>query len=350
MVGRIFHLNDKGEAFPMEEKPYDAEKALQQLLAEHPDLLAGDQMESIAPRRWLLIRREMKIPSTEEGSGRWSVDHLFLDQDAIPTLVEVKRGTDTRLRREVVGQMLDYAANAVVYWPAEQIRAQFEANTDAPDDALSNFLDEDTEAEEFWEKVKTNLQAGKIRMVFVADVIPSELRRIVEFLNEQMDPADVVAVEIRQYVGGGMTTLVPRVVGQTARKKPPVKKWEDWESALASVENAAVVSYFQQELSANRESYLPKRLLHFRPDGKRRLLVAVRKGKAYVRQNGRFVGDIEFWKQGISDPDAVTPIKNGGRLSFVLVTKDDFQFFHHAATNGLDSVEWSGGSPEEEID
>jgi hypothetical protein len=38
-----------------------------------------------------------------------------LDQDAIPAIVEVKRSTDTRIRREVVGQMLDYAANSVVY-------------------------------------------------------------------------------------------------------------------------------------------------------------------------------------------------------------------------------------------
>jgi len=32
-----------------------------------------------------------------------------------------------------------------------------------------------------------------IRMLFVADRIPAELRRIVEFLNEQMDPAEVLA-------------------------------------------------------------------------------------------------------------------------------------------------------------
>ena len=32
----------------------------------------------------------------------------------MPTLVEVKRSSDTRIRREVVGQMLHYAANAVV--------------------------------------------------------------------------------------------------------------------------------------------------------------------------------------------------------------------------------------------
>ena len=53
-------------------------------------------------------------------------------------------------------------------------------------------------------------------MVFVADEIPPELRRVVEFLNEQMDPAEVLAVEVKQYVGQGMKTLVPRVIGQTA--------------------------------------------------------------------------------------------------------------------------------------
>jgi hypothetical protein len=64
--------------------------------------------------------------------------------------------------------------------------------------------------------VKTNLQAGKIRLVFLADKIPTELQRIVEFLNTQMDPAEVIAVELRQFVGEGVKTLVPRVFGQTA--------------------------------------------------------------------------------------------------------------------------------------
>ena len=55
-----------------------------------------------------------------------------------------------------------------------------------------------------------------MHLVFVADEIPSELRRVVEFLNEQMDPVEVLAVEAKQYVGGDLKTLVPRVVGQTA--------------------------------------------------------------------------------------------------------------------------------------
>jgi hypothetical protein len=73
------------------------------------------------------VKREAGVPDREAGGSRWSLDHLFLDQEAVPTLVEVKRGDDTRIRREVVGQMHDYAANGVVYWPAERLRTDFEA-------------------------------------------------------------------------------------------------------------------------------------------------------------------------------------------------------------------------------
>jgi hypothetical protein len=161
-----------------------------------------------------------------------------LDQDAIPTLIEVKRSSDTRIRREVVGQILDYAANAVVYWPVETIRARFEEacrkrETDAAME-VGTFVGPDTGVEEFWQRVKTNLQAERIRMVFVADFIPPELRRIVEFLNGQMDPAEILAVEIKQFVGQGLRTLVPRLVGQTLKAeeskggpRPPEKQWDE---------------------------------------------------------------------------------------------------------------------------
>lgn len=226
MNGGIFLIQSGGDLVEMKEQSYDTEAVLQELLAKYPNLLAGDQMDEAAPRRWLLISREMGVPSAEEGGDRWSLDHLFLDQDGIPTLIEAKRSNDTRIRREVVGQMLDYAANAVVYWPVEAIRARFEEGcrqreTD-PAKEIETLLGPDGNTDSFWQQVKTNLQAGRVRMVFVADMIPSELRRIVEFLNGQMDPAEVLAVEIRQFVGQGLKTLVPRVIGRTVeaeRKK-----------------------------------------------------------------------------------------------------------------------------------
>jgi len=126
--------------------------------------------------------------------------------------------------------MLEYAANAVVYWSVEAIRAQFNANcTDQgleSEQVLGESLGADADEEQFWQKAKTNLQAGKIRLVFVADEIPTELRRIVEFLSAQMDPAEVLALEIKQYVGEGLRTLVPRMVGQTAAR-PPARQWDE---------------------------------------------------------------------------------------------------------------------------
>jgi hypothetical protein len=76
----------------------------------------------------LLIEQECGVPAREAGADRWSIDHLFIDQDAIPTIVEVKRSSDTRIRREVVGQMLDYAANATEHWRFDHMRERFAAN------------------------------------------------------------------------------------------------------------------------------------------------------------------------------------------------------------------------------
>ena len=220
MNAGIYLVKGDDQLVRMDEQPYDSEDLLQELLAKYPNLLAGDQMDSTRPRRWLLIKREAELASEDDGAGRWSVDHLFLDQDGIPTIVEVKRSSDTRIRREVVGQMLDYAANAVVYWPIEKIRAMFESHCEAAgknhEQELTNFLAGDGDAEKFWSQVKTNFEAGRIRLLFVADEIPAELRRIVEFLNDQMKSAEVLAVEIKQFTGQGLKTLVPRVIGQTA--------------------------------------------------------------------------------------------------------------------------------------
>jgi hypothetical protein len=133
--------------------------------------------------------------------------------------------------------MLDYAANSVAYWPMESIRTAFEASAiesgESPNDLISSLiraLPEDEDAvDRFWRQVKINLQAGNIRLLFVADEIPKELQQIVEFLNRQMNPAEVLAVEVRQYSGEKSKTLVPRVIGQSLRKAIPNDggKWDE---------------------------------------------------------------------------------------------------------------------------
>ena len=232
MNEKIFLLENGNELVEMEEKEYASELLLQDLIAEHPDLLAGDQMDEENPKRWLLIKKEQEMYSEEEGSNVVYLDHLFLDQDGVPTLVEVKRSSDTRIRREVVGQMLDYASNAVYHLSVDEMASNVKSHFPGQDmeDVLSSELEFEGDPEAFWENVKTNLQAGKIRMIFLADTIPLELKRIVEFLNQQMDPAEVFAVEVKQYLGGGLKALVPRLTGQHSdvlKRNIPSKKLDE---------------------------------------------------------------------------------------------------------------------------
>ena len=96
------------------------------MLARFPELLVGDQVDPQNPRRWVLVGREQPISTGENGASLWSIDVVFLDQDGIPTLVEIKRQNNTEIRRQVVGQMLDYAANFTTYWSVETLRDALE--------------------------------------------------------------------------------------------------------------------------------------------------------------------------------------------------------------------------------
>lgn len=299
MSGGVYLIQDNGGLVEMTEQTYDSEDLLQGLIAKYPNLLAGDQIDVTEPRQWLLVSREVPLASEEDGAGRWSVDHLFLDQDAIPTIVEVKRSTDTRIRREVVGQMLDYAANAVVYWPVETLRSRFEANREAPEQDLIDFLENSSaDSEEFWRKVKANLQAGRVRLIFVADEIPTELRRVVEFLNQQMDPAEVLAVEIKQYIGGNLKTLVPRVIGQTVeaqqKKSGSVRESRQWDE----------ISFFK-ELEARRgteEAMIARKILEWATSKTSRVVWG--KGKQYgtfsptLDHEGMAHKPVQVWTDG----------------------------------------------------
>ena len=180
MTERIYTRDQQGQLEPLEEERFAKEEELQALIAEHPEVLDGEQMRPGAPLRWILIAREQGIAESSDAAARWAVDHLLVDQDAVPTLVEVKRGSNPEIRRTIVGQMLEYAAHAARTWTADTLRHAFEESVDArgldPSEELGKLLTPDGEGEPdadgFWERVATNLAAARLRLLFVADDIP----------------------------------------------------------------------------------------------------------------------------------------------------------------------------------
>lgn len=123
--------------------------------------------------------------------------------------------------------MMDYAANAQAHWPSGHIRALAADQHDGEEglreeiaqlvqgEPWAQGLEPDAVVEAFWREVDRKLKDGELRLLFVADRLPRELRRIIEFLNEQMQRVEVLGVEVPQYRSGAMTALVPRVIGQT---------------------------------------------------------------------------------------------------------------------------------------
>ena len=190
------------------------EDALQSLLANYPEIIPGAQINPSEdePPRFVLLRREMPV-------GSWSLDHLYVDQFGVLTLVETKLIQNPESRRDVIGQIVEYAANARDAWGsglARQLAAEFwnKLGRDLEDVLQEQFPDADLE--ELWREVEENLRLGRIRLLIEADTLRPEVRRMIEYLNQEMQNVEVLGLELRMYgETGDELIFVPRIVGQT---------------------------------------------------------------------------------------------------------------------------------------
>lgn len=220
MSGKIYLIKEDKELVEINEKKHEKELDFQELIKKYPDLIPGDQIDNVNPRRWLFVGDEVHFPTL--GGGDLRLDLLFIDQDGIPTLVEMKRGDNNELKRDVASQILEYGANILLSLDTRDLRDMVEENSEV---SVSDFLNKETSEDEFWEKVYNNLKAEKIRLLVVADEIPNRLQNILEFINRNMDSVEILSIEIKQYTQDKETTLVSRVIGQSieAQTKKSVK-------------------------------------------------------------------------------------------------------------------------------
>jgi hypothetical protein len=230
MSSGIYLIQNKEQLVEMNEQHYESEDMLQQFLQKYPQLLAA-----VLGRKLLLITSEMTININNNSQDKWSVDLMYVDQDAKPIFVQVKRCETSDKRHQIVGEIIDYVANAVNL-TTEQIIAHFQAYCHAQgkdyQQVLSDFIGADIDPNEFWYKLESNWKSGKVSLIFIADYIGLELAKIVHFLSNQMNHTEVLAIEIKQFVSDGLKTIVPRIIGNTKKivqppKISPHKQWDE---------------------------------------------------------------------------------------------------------------------------
>ncbi len=229
----IFVTTDDGNIAPLSVRRFTSESELDDCLAAHPEVLATALGNDQAPLRLLLVARQAPVDDRDAGRvGRWTADLLYLDQAGVITIVEDKLSQNPEIRRKVLGQAIEYAANIGDTLTAHLIRQQLVVRYgDAFDVKVRELLSEDEEQydgdlDRYWQQVERNLRAGAIRLVFAADVIPSELRRSIEFLNRVTDPLQLAGVEVERRpiadtAGRERDLLVANAVGlsEKARQK-----------------------------------------------------------------------------------------------------------------------------------
>lgn len=199
-----------------------------EVVRKHPELLGGDHFDPDEPRRWIVLASEVPVPEPEEGRDNWSLDLLLADQDATPTLVECKVERNAESRREIIGQMIEYAANAKFYWPLEEFRKRltdrFERFSNETSQSLSDrigALDSDVSqtVDAFLTEFFRKLTAGEIRLVLVLDYASRRLKSSVEFINEQLERIDFNLVELRHTRNGDQILIAPQLFGYSERTR-----------------------------------------------------------------------------------------------------------------------------------
>ena len=200
--------------------------------------LAPDQARDGGSRRGRRFRPMVARPPFRRSGGRAD----FGGGKAAERYPATTRGggSDVGLR----GQCRRVSAGGA---SARRIRTGLYRKGSAPEEVIRDRLTIDTDPEALWQQVKTNLQAGRIRMLFVADKIPAELRRIVEFLNEQMNPAEVLALELRQFQGEASRRLCRRFMVRpkgAQRKNRARHCGNGMKHRSAPTSNVGMVRYF----------------------------------------------------------------------------------------------------------
>ena len=330
----MLRIDRKNQGFTLLETPSLAEASiserydLQEFISNSPDAF----FQELGLEVFLVGKEIMPSKSVQD-----RIDLLAVDKEGRSLVIELKRGNN----KLQLLQAISYAG-MISQWSADEFLGLLSEDRQ---ETLADFLEVDLE----------DVNRAQ-RIVLIAEEFDYALLVGTEWLCKNYS-VDVMCcrISVAKDAANGTEYLVcsniypARELFQEAAprgQRDSVKtmlKWSDWTAALADVSNAILVEFFQNQLAENRESYLRKRILHYRLDGIRRWFVAARQARAYVWQHGRFDNDVEYWKQGLSEHASVKPVKRGRCLSFFLETRDDFQFFQKSATSGLLTAVWSWG-------
>lgn len=205
-------VDKKGKPNYPEIERIPSEKWLQDFLPLCPDVLPVADIDSnYADLTY--VCNEASIKTSKKGTGH--VDVIFISKSGRLVLVETKLHRNPESCREVLGQILDYAANIRASdWDYSTLNDLYGKN-DLYSDMQKKFKDlpdEDT----FIQNVNRYIKQAEFLMMIVGDTIRPTVENIAAFVNSPIDMKYKLALcEIKTYKMGDKYLVIPQLTTDT---------------------------------------------------------------------------------------------------------------------------------------
>lgn len=219
MMSETFYAVDgRGKVARMERKDlFAGSDELRSLLERNPGLIAGDPAAS-EESGWLLMRAGLEIEDPEFGDQPWTADLVFADRDHTPIFVQCVPSLEERTRREIIGEVMEHVASVQSCFAGATTAEDWgvdEADLDKRIGALKNASGE--KADSMIRRISERLAEGHLRLAYVTGRCPQEFKRVVDFLNRQMEHLEVAVVEVQEFRSNGFRLLIPTLFTSAAQ-------------------------------------------------------------------------------------------------------------------------------------
>lgn len=193
------------------------EEWLQNALEQAPSILPTAEIAPIfAPL--VCIAREVRLKTDDNNSGR--IDNLYISKHGHLVIVETKLWNNPEARREVVGQILDYAKE-VKEWDYDKLNAIYRDYHKTKQNLFDAMVAGGHQAPEseadFIDTVNQNIRKAQFLLMIVGDGIRSGVEKIADYMNANPDMHHRLALcELEVYdLGDGRRLIVPQLTTKT---------------------------------------------------------------------------------------------------------------------------------------
>lgn len=247
-MARVFFANqDDIQSASLEE--FSNEKELVDLIEKHPELLPAEEILGLEDEEEINDLPAFLVLKREVGVDAGSIDLLLADQDATPTVVEAKLGDNREIRRKVIGQGLEYIADlslkqAKDIW--KEAQSYYSEKGRGLTDVFQKFYSKGDEIV-FLEQLDKNLREGKIQLIILADELPLETRRVIQFLNKNSELL-IFGVEIQKIaVGKNSKIYIIDVIGPSEEEREIKGRKPSYSDCLMTVKARVLESLKQAD-------------------------------------------------------------------------------------------------------